>query len=103
MVPSFLIYTQNVETMKTIEHKNIPSGRGQVLIQVQLIHSLPFATTMKKKTNKKKPYPFLNTCCPQGITRSKEPTNGNVDDCTKEVLAEFGKLKKTMSESEEEC
>ena len=49
--------------MRTIEHKNIPPGGGggagfnQVLIQVQLIHSLPFVTTMKKKntmTTKKK-------------------------------------------------
>ena len=34
--------------MRTIEDKNIPSRGGQVLIQVQLIHSLSFVTTMKK-------------------------------------------------------
>ena len=53
------------KTMRTIEHRNIPyrTGGGQVLIQVQLIHSLPFATTMKKNKNpttttkKKIPYP----------------------------------------------
>ena len=32
-----------------VEHKKIPSRGGEVLIQVQLIHSLPFATSMKKK------------------------------------------------------
>ena len=79
--------------MTTIEDKNIPTRRGQHLIQVQLIHSLPFVTTMKKNTttttttkildrifnavglgflrNKKIPYSFLNTCCPQGITRNQ--------------------------------
>ena len=58
--------------MRTIEHKNIPSrggggGFNQVLIQVQLIHSLPFVTTMKEKntttTKNKIPYPFLNAVC----------------------------------------
>ena len=34
--------------MTTIEDKNIPSRRGQRLIQVQFIHSLPFVTAMKK-------------------------------------------------------
>ena len=58
--------------MRTIEDKNIPSrgvsGFNQVLIQVQLIQSLPFVTTMKNKNtttkkNKKIPYPFFNTGC----------------------------------------
>ena len=31
--------------------QNIPSWRGQRLIQVQLIYSLPFVTTMKKRKN----------------------------------------------------
>ena len=48
-------YTRRLlKTMRTIEHKNIPSRREQSLIQVQLIYSLPFATTMKKKKKKKK-------------------------------------------------
>ena len=40
--------------MRTIEHKNIPyGGGGQVLIQVQLIYSLPFVTTLENNNNKK--------------------------------------------------
>ena len=39
-----------LNTMTTIEDKNIPFRRGQSLIQVQLIYSLPFATLMKKTT-----------------------------------------------------
>ena len=35
------------KTMTTIEDKNIPSKGGQVLIQVQLIQSLPFVKTAK--------------------------------------------------------
>ena len=44
---------KTLKTMRTIEDKNIPSGGGggQILIQVQLIQSLPFVTTMKKKKN----------------------------------------------------
>ena len=37
------------KTMRTIEGKNIPSMREQNLIQVQLIYSLQFVTTMKEK------------------------------------------------------
>ena len=33
----------------TIEDKNIPPRKGQHLIQVQLMYSIPFVTTMKKK------------------------------------------------------
>ena len=41
----------------------------QVLIQVQLIHSLPFVTNDEEKNNIR--YPFFNTGCPQGIPRNK--------------------------------
>ena len=60
-----------MKTMRTIEHKNIPSRGDQVLIQVQLIQSLPFVTTTKKNKNTttKIPNPFFNTGCPQGIPR----------------------------------
>ena len=37
-----------LKTMTTIEDKNIPSRRGQHLIQVQSIYSLQFVTMMKK-------------------------------------------------------
>ena len=40
--------------MTTIEHIDTPSRRGQRLIQVQLIHSLPFVTTTKKKGDEEK-------------------------------------------------
>ena len=40
--------------MRTIEHKNIPYGGGgeQILIQVQLIYSLPFVTTLENNNKK---------------------------------------------------
>ena len=61
-----------------IEDKNIPSrgggaGFNQVLIQVQLIPSLPFVATMKKNTTtttKKKLDRTFNTGCPQGTPRN---------------------------------
>ena len=52
-------------TQKIVDEKNIPSSGGQVLIQVRLIQSLPFVTTMKNKntttTTKKIPDRNLNT------------------------------------------
>ena len=59
--------------MRTIEDKNIPSrgsGFNQVLIQVQLIHSLPIVTTMKNTTTTKILDRIFNTGCPQGIPRN---------------------------------
>ena len=45
-------------------------GLGQVLIQEQLIYSLAFATTKKKKKEIRNP--FLNAVFPQGIPRKKK-------------------------------
>ena len=42
-----------LKTMTKIEDKNIPTRRGQHLIQVQSIYSLPFVTTTKKNTTTK--------------------------------------------------
>ena len=58
-------------TMRTKEDKNIPSREwGQVLIQVQLIQSLPFVTTMKKNKNmtKKDTRPNVKRVMPWGHT-----------------------------------
>ena len=59
--------------MTTTKDKNIPSRRGQRLIQIQLIYSLPFVTTMKKNTTtttKKKLDRFFNAVGP-GLPRNK--------------------------------
>ena len=80
--PSWYKRRRLLKTMRTIKHKNIPSRGAQVLIQVQLIYSLPFAATMKNI--KKIRYPFLNTVCPQGIPRKYDD-----DDEKKDTLPIF--------------
>ena len=72
--------------MRTIEHKNIPyGGGGQVLIQVQLIYSLPFVTTLENNNKKKMEHDqIFNTVCPLGILHNKDDFRSgcrNVSQC----------------------
>ena len=59
--------------MRTIEHKNIPSrGTGLNPGSINLnITICDYNEEKKMMMNKKIPYPFFNTGCPQGIPRKK--------------------------------
>ena len=66
-------WTVYVEDNDNNRGQKYPFERGQRLIQVQLIYSLPIVTTIKKNTTTtttKIPDPFLNAVCPQGIPRN---------------------------------
>ena len=67
--------------MTTIEDKNIPSRRGQHLIQVQLLYSLPFVTTMKKNmtTTRKKLDRIFNTVSPGLLCKNMMTTTTTKD------------------------
>ena len=66
-----------LKTMATIEDKNIPSRRGQRLIQVQLIYSLQFVTTIKKNTTTKILHRIFNAVGP-GLPRKKQFTGTDI-------------------------
>ena len=67
-------WTVFVEDNDNNRGQNITSWRGQRLIQVQLIYSLPFVTTMKKNTTKKKLDRFFNAVGQASLPLVKKKT-----------------------------